>query len=296
MSAYPPTPPQQQQPWPQQQAWPQQGYAPPPTNGTAVTGFVISIVALVVSLGILSPIGLIVSLVGLGKAPRGFAIAGTIIGLIGSMVGVFALLVITGVIGRGWGLFNNPMHTQFMLDSASFDIDYEYAINNNTLPSTIDGNNLISQYTDQWGTTIRYEPTPGTADEFDLISAGPDLKFGTGDDVSQHYFAGMSPGQPQWGPQTNNEPDARMIDAAFERAAQRINNAYPAGSSLPDAAAGTSRISGNRDAWENPFQYAPTDNPPWYQLHSAGPDGVWYSADDIYRSYYFEPQVGPSGL
>ena len=46
-----------------------------PTNGLAIVGFVLAIVG-IFSSGILCPIGLIISLIALGREPKGFAIEG----------------------------------------------------------------------------------------------------------------------------------------------------------------------------------------------------------------------------
>ncbi len=60
-----------------------------PSNGLGTAGFVTSLVA-IVTCGLLSPIALILSLVGLFKKPKGFAIAGTVI----SGIQVIAILII----------------------------------------------------------------------------------------------------------------------------------------------------------------------------------------------------------
>jgi hypothetical protein len=65
------------------------------SNTLGLAGFVTSLVGFVVTGGILCPIGLILSLVALRRAPRGFAIAGVVIGVVGSCGGCFfALLVL----------------------------------------------------------------------------------------------------------------------------------------------------------------------------------------------------------
>jgi len=74
---------------------------PQSTNGLGTAGFIISLFGLL-TCGILAPIGLMFSLVGLVKAPRGFAIAGSVLGALGSLwflVAGFAL--ITGCLGLG---------------------------------------------------------------------------------------------------------------------------------------------------------------------------------------------------
>ena len=54
------------------------------TNGLGTAGFVTSLVGLFLTCGILSPIGLLFSAAALFKAPRGMAIAGFVLGAIGS--------------------------------------------------------------------------------------------------------------------------------------------------------------------------------------------------------------------
>lgn len=69
------------------------------SNTLGLTGFILSIVGFM-SCGLLSPIGLLLSFIGLFKQPRAFAIAGFVIGLIGSLwllialaFGLFAILL-----------------------------------------------------------------------------------------------------------------------------------------------------------------------------------------------------------
>jgi len=68
-----------------------------PTNGLGIAGFVISLVGLC-SGGLLSPVGLIVSLVALKNQPRGLAIAGVVIGALGSCGVILSLLLIPFVV------------------------------------------------------------------------------------------------------------------------------------------------------------------------------------------------------
>ena len=55
------------------------------SNPAGTAGFVISLFGLLLTCGILCPLGLFFSLVGLTKSPRGTAVAGTILGLIGTL-------------------------------------------------------------------------------------------------------------------------------------------------------------------------------------------------------------------
>jgi molecular chaperone DnaK len=79
--------------------------APPPTNGLGIAGFVCSLVGLCAG-GLLSPVGLILSLVALGREPRGFAIAGVILGALGScgFLPLIALAFIAPAVLVGLGL------------------------------------------------------------------------------------------------------------------------------------------------------------------------------------------------
>lgn len=65
-------------------------YVQRPSNSMGVAGFIISLVGWV-SCGILCPIGLVLSLIGLRKQPRGFAVAGVILGVLGTIWAVIAL-------------------------------------------------------------------------------------------------------------------------------------------------------------------------------------------------------------
>lgn len=70
------------------------------TNGVAVAGFVLALISLVFFWvpglsWVLWLLGLIFSIIGIFKAPRGFAIAGLII----SFISIIALLVLLGSIG-----------------------------------------------------------------------------------------------------------------------------------------------------------------------------------------------------
>src|SRR4051794_39566029 len=92
-------------PYPQQPAQPQTpvNYTviQPPTNGLGLAGFITSLVGLV-TCGVISPVGLILSLIGLMKSPRGFAVAGTILGLIGSAWALIAGVgIVMGIMGIG---------------------------------------------------------------------------------------------------------------------------------------------------------------------------------------------------
>ena len=53
------------------------------TNSMGLAGFILSLLGFF-TCGLLSPIGLILSIIGMFKPPRGFAVVGMILGIIGS--------------------------------------------------------------------------------------------------------------------------------------------------------------------------------------------------------------------
>lgn len=72
---------------------------PPKENGLGIAGFIVSAIG-IITCGVPSIFGVILSAIGLGKEPKGMAIAGLILGLIGlvELVGV-GFLMFAGVRG-----------------------------------------------------------------------------------------------------------------------------------------------------------------------------------------------------
>ena len=75
------------------------------SNGWGVTGLVLSIVGLL-TCGFVSPLGLLISLIGLFKPPRATAIIGTILGGIGTLIVAFFGMMILGAVMAMIGLGN----------------------------------------------------------------------------------------------------------------------------------------------------------------------------------------------
>jgi len=86
----------QQPPAPQQTIVVQQA----PSNGLGLAGFITSIISVLFTCGLLSPISFLLSIIGLFKRPRGFAIAGSIISVIQllaiAMIGISPILAVIG--------------------------------------------------------------------------------------------------------------------------------------------------------------------------------------------------------
>ena len=155
-----------------------------PSNGLGVAGFVTSLVGLVMCGGLICPIGLLLSTVALFKRPRGLAIAGFIIGLIGSswiivIVAVVLFIGAAGVAAMGSGAFEFSLDTNKI--HAQVAAHYQ---RNSALPSTLavlplDQETLI----DPWGAQYKYEIDPdGT--RYTLTTSGRDGLWDTDDDYS----------------------------------------------------------------------------------------------------------------
>jgi hypothetical protein len=167
---------------------------PPPrppasSNALGVAGFIVSLVGLVLTCGLLCPVGLGLSIFGLRKEPRGLAIAGTAIGAIGTMLAITVAIVAA----KGFELFGKAMEdgrfamegprvgTEVTLSMAEELIDLDNA-EHSRLPTDEAGTALLATLTDGWGHALRYER--GTEDGYTIRSAGPDGAFGTTDDVT----------------------------------------------------------------------------------------------------------------
>jgi hypothetical protein len=68
-------------------------------NGLGVVGFLIAMIGLFIPTGIVALLGLMISLVALGKAPRAFAGLGVITGLFGTVIWlVITILALIGIL------------------------------------------------------------------------------------------------------------------------------------------------------------------------------------------------------
>jgi hypothetical protein len=171
------------------------------TNGLGIAGFVLSLVGLC-SGGILSPIGLIISLVALGKRPKGLAIAGVVLGAVGScgiilgiillplVVFAFAGLLVaagaTGLAAAVGGAAGPNIEAQ--LDTAFLFANIEqYHSQHNEYPMTLEeGLQKLSAGSplraDHWNNPYLYIVAPDRS-KYWLFSAGPDGIAGSADDI-----------------------------------------------------------------------------------------------------------------
>jgi hypothetical protein len=148
--------------------------AKPSGNGMGVAGFIVSLVGLILCAGIICPLGLVFSLIGLGREPRGLAIAGTILGGLGTLVFLGLVAVFLGV-----GEMKETMVTGVRFAMVQVEIE-QYHKEHGEFPDADDGNEMIADELDGWDRPIRYSRT-GTG--YQLQSAGPDGEFDTADDI-----------------------------------------------------------------------------------------------------------------
>ena len=143
-----------------------------PSNGLGTAGFVVSLVGFVLSCGLLCPIGLLLSLVALTKRPRGMAIAGVVIGFIGSgwlILGGFAMLV--GILGLA-----------VVANSASIDLEVTAALQRigEVRAETGEFPMSAAEIEDVMTDGLRYVRT---GDGYVLTHRGIDGEFNTDDDI-----------------------------------------------------------------------------------------------------------------
>lgn len=158
----------------------------PETNALGLAGFIISLVGLC-SLGTLSVIGLILSFVALFRRPRGFAIAGFVLGLIG----VSFILIITAIVGIATlgalmvGLVEGRGYIEAGIDSLEIrEAIARYERDNGSLPASVDDLSDLDadDLNDRWGRPYRIE-IDTERQELRLVSDGPDGQADTDDDI-----------------------------------------------------------------------------------------------------------------
>ncbi len=163
---------------------------PPPPSAAGIAGFVISVVGWAFC-GLLCPVGLIVSFFGLGREPRGLAIAGLVVGALGSLWLVVAGVIAVTLFGAlGFGVFAVAKSAGGLVEALEMGADADEIrtavfgrVPPPMLPFSLHGLGLgVETLTDPWGTQYRYRPAADMA-SFHLRSAGPDTMFGTSDDV-----------------------------------------------------------------------------------------------------------------
>lgn len=155
------------------------------TNGLGIAGFICSLIGLL-TCGVLSPVGLLLSLVAMFRPPRGFAIAGVILGILGSawVAAIIALVSLTIGLAAAATVVLGSGDV-----AALFDIEMirrgirQHHRETGALPRTLDELSLEEgALTDSWG--ARYSYSIGAdGRSYTIESPGRDGQLGTADDI-----------------------------------------------------------------------------------------------------------------
>lgn len=159
----------------------------PQSNQLGLAGFIVSLVGFVACAGILCPIGLVMSAIALRREPKGFAMAGVIIGLVGSLGMLVFFLVLGGLgliaaavgIGAAIHLAEAKLDARHIGDAITTQIRA-----GSPLPTTLDDvQGLQDEWKqDKWGRPYRFTMSEDKK-SFTIESDGPDNKHGTFDDI-----------------------------------------------------------------------------------------------------------------
>ena len=158
----------------------------------------------ILTLGLLSPLALLFSLIGLRRPGKGMAAVGTMVSLAGiALISAIGLTAASAHHHRSAQIAKQKQarinavkieETQSLLAGA-YDNLVEYrGQNEGRLPADIEGNMLVVSHIDPWGQALRYEPEEG----FALVrSAGPDQEFLSPDDLIRKVSPKVAEVSPQ---------------------------------------------------------------------------------------------------
>ena len=160
------------------------------SNTLGLAGFITSLVGFALTGGLLCPVGLILSLIALRRQPRGFAIAGVVLGVMGSCGGcIIALFVLPAIAIAGGATVLTA--AAFMLVGGTpametfdhmFQIKREigvYAKQHGAPPTSLADLNLPADMLDDgWGTPLQYQMSGSApAWKWSLQTAGPNRQL-----------------------------------------------------------------------------------------------------------------------
>ncbi len=186
--------------------------APVTANGLGIAGFVCSVIGLCTG-GLLSPVGLILSLIALNRPPRGLAIAGVVIGALGSC-GIIAAAVFVPVLiavalaalgltaaAVGIAALAGPdVEAQVEMAILAFNVENYKKQHSGALPNSlldaaqsVDPNSGL--FKDPWGHEYIFEPSED-GHTYRIFSAGLDGIPGTPDDIQSEATQSQTPASP----------------------------------------------------------------------------------------------------
>ncbi len=174
------------------------------SNTLGLAGFITSLVGFALTGGLLCPVGLILSLIALRRQPRGFAIAGVVLGVMGSCGGcIIALFVLPAIAIAIAGGATVLTAAAFMLVGGipamdTFDHMFQirraigvYEKQHGAPPASLSDLNLPADILDDgWGTPLQYQMMGiAPAWKWSLQTAGPDRQLEWDDfTFSGEYF------------------------------------------------------------------------------------------------------------
>ncbi len=159
-------------------------------NWWGFNGMWLSFVSLL-TVGFMSPIPLLISLVGLRRPGRKMAAVGTLTSLAG--IGMAVAFVFSGIAMHNQHshqrrqakmdrvIQKQVMKTKSLLATATDELSEYRDYNDGEFPEAIDANVLVIKHVDPWGESLRFDEEIGHAV---IRSAGPDRNFDTRDDVT----------------------------------------------------------------------------------------------------------------
>ncbi len=251
----------------------------PRSNTLGLVGFILSFC--------LSPIGLILSLIGLGKPPRGFAIAGVVIGLLGTCVWIGGGMVIYigyQAVIQAQQVTERVAAVQVALAGAKGP-DGKY-------PADLSSLNLGANSTDPWGHPFTYERSPDGLGYL-LSTPGKDGVADNGDDLevtaalNKEWVTGMAAmsftgglignlGQGQAGAALRCFRSLMNFQAMLE---SEVSAGRPLPKKLADLPGVPPKLL--NDPWGTPYVYTAADDNKTFILKSIGPDKQAGTQDDI---------------
>lgn len=195
---------QGQQPAPQYQQV-HHVYAQPARQGNAIglTGFIFSIAGLL-TCGLTAPLGFIISLFGMGKEPRGMAIAGLVTGGILSLTclpfgALFGVGIVVGAVGvikenetRPTLEMLGDAAEQYKVDNGAYPADWSELLSSGLVDMSMVETNARGTPTDAWGNPLEYQLIDD--EEFLIYSYGFDGLAANEDDLDYYSSDGYVTG------------------------------------------------------------------------------------------------------
>jgi hypothetical protein len=163
-------------------------YQPAPSNSLGVAGFVVSLLGLFATCGLLSPVGLIMSAFAMRREPRSLAIAGLVLGILGSLwlviaipLGLFAIVLGFIGVGMAYGYLDTAQRAE-RIETAIVSYQKEHA----ALPQSLaDLRGLdAAALNDHWGHAFRF--ALDSEKSYSLTTDGQDGAPSTNDDMTVH--------------------------------------------------------------------------------------------------------------